>query len=155
MDEKMTFRNLGPTQRRLIIQSVGKIYRAQQRETRPRRPIEMARAKPKTDRWINRREIRSETSNRVYVIAQERSTGQWQCSCPGWITRRHCKHLASTEQARTNFMNHYRTSETPNGDATGWNQAFAPSRAVPVILDSDSGVAEGKPRRHIAYKEAD
>jgi hypothetical protein len=46
----------------------------------------------------NRFEIYSETSNRVYVVAQSKSTGEWGCSCPGWCIKRQgkerdCKHL--------------------------------------------------------------
>ena len=44
-----------------------------------------------------RMEIRSETSDRIYVIAQSKSSGDWECSCPGWVfkrgDRRDCKHL--------------------------------------------------------------
>ena len=46
----------------------------------------------------NRFEIRSESSNRVYIVAQSKSAGEWQCSCPGWCIKRpgkerNCKHL--------------------------------------------------------------
>lgn len=43
--------------------------------------------------WTNRFEIRSETSNRIYVIAQHKETGGYGCSCPSYCTRRKCKHL--------------------------------------------------------------
>jgi hypothetical protein len=43
--------------------------------------------------WINRMEIRSESSNRVYVIAQHAEKRYWACSCSGWKRHRHCKHL--------------------------------------------------------------
>ena len=41
----------------------------------------------------NRIEIKSETSNRLYVVAQNKKTNNWGCSCPGWIIHRKCKHL--------------------------------------------------------------
>lgn len=45
----------------------------------------------------NRIEIASETSNRVYIVAQRKTngthTGRWECSCMGWIRHRRCKHL--------------------------------------------------------------
>jgi len=46
----------------------------------------------------NRFEIASESSNRLYVVAQNKATGEWGCSCPGWIIKkagkeRTCKHL--------------------------------------------------------------
>jgi hypothetical protein len=42
---------------------------------------------------MNRFEIHSETSNRVYVIAQHKEKKHMGCSCPAWRTRRKCKHL--------------------------------------------------------------
>lgn len=50
---------------------------------------------PDNAEWTNRFEIRSETSNRVYVIAQHRDHRHWGCSCPSWRTRRQCKHLSA------------------------------------------------------------
>ena len=47
--------------------------------------------------WANQIEIKSETSSRIYVVAQKmeagRPTGTWGCSCPGWKAYRNCKHL--------------------------------------------------------------
>ena len=48
---------------------------------------------PDNDRYTNRIEIKSETSNRLYVIASNKSTGVWSCPCPVWIIHRKCKHL--------------------------------------------------------------
>ena len=52
---------------------------------------------PDTDQWENRFEIHSETSSRVYVIAQNKKGRFWACSCPGWKIARNgkrgCKHL--------------------------------------------------------------
>lgn len=48
---------------------------------------------PDNDRYTNRLEIRSRHSSRLYIVAQNKATGAWSCSCPGWISRRHCKHL--------------------------------------------------------------
>ena len=48
---------------------------------------------PDNDQWTNRFEIESETSNRVYIIAQNKKSGIWGCDCPSWKTRRYCKHL--------------------------------------------------------------
>ena len=50
---------------------------------------------PDNDQWTNRFEIRSESSDRVYIVAQHKGKGHWGCSCPGWRTRRKCKHLTA------------------------------------------------------------
>lgn len=48
---------------------------------------------PNKGEWCNRFEIRSSTSNKVYVIAQNQTKRHWGCSCRGWINHRKCKHL--------------------------------------------------------------
>lgn len=48
---------------------------------------------PGNDQWQNRFHIQSETSDRLYVIAQHKKKKHWACSCPGWKRLRHCKHL--------------------------------------------------------------
>lgn len=48
---------------------------------------------PDNDQWQNRFEIKSETSNRIYIIAQNKAKKFIGCSCPAWRTRRSCKHL--------------------------------------------------------------
>jgi len=48
---------------------------------------------PDNAQWTNRFEIKSESSDRLYRIAQNKNRGYWACSCPGWISRRNCKHL--------------------------------------------------------------
>ena len=48
---------------------------------------------PSDAQWENRFEIRSETSDRIYVIAQNKQGRWWGCSCPGWKRHRTCKHL--------------------------------------------------------------
>ena len=48
---------------------------------------------PDNDQWTNRFEIRSASSDRVYIIAQHKTKRHWGCSCPGWRAHRTCKHL--------------------------------------------------------------
>jgi prepilin-type N-terminal cleavage/methylation domain-containing protein len=48
---------------------------------------------PDNDQYTNRFEIKSQTSNRKYIIAQHKTSRWWACSCPGWIRTRSCKHL--------------------------------------------------------------
>lgn len=50
-------------------------------------------ALPDNTLWTNRFEIRSESSNRIYVVAMNKETGKWGCSCPGYCSKRKCKHL--------------------------------------------------------------
>lgn len=52
---------------------------------------------PDTDQWQNRFQIHSESSNRVYVVAQHRKKRHWACSCPGWKIHRNCKHLRALQ----------------------------------------------------------
>lgn len=54
---------------------------------------------PDNSQYKNRFEIKSESSNRLYTIAQRVSDGVVTCSCPGWIRARNghdnrtCKHV--------------------------------------------------------------
>ena len=56
------------------------------------RPLAML---PENAQWKNRFEIRSESSDRVYVVAQRKTNAAWACSCPGYVFHggRECKHL--------------------------------------------------------------
>lgn len=54
----------------------------------------------------NRMEVRSESSNRVYIVSRSKANGEWQCSCPGWVMKRPgkertCKHLQAMLPALT------------------------------------------------------
>lgn len=48
---------------------------------------------PDSKTWVNRFEVESETSNRLYIIAKRANKNEWGCSCRGWIIHRNCKHL--------------------------------------------------------------
>jgi hypothetical protein len=50
---------------------------------------------PDNDQWTNRFQIKSESSERLYTIAQNKSGLWWGCNCPGWISKKNCKHLRS------------------------------------------------------------
>jgi len=54
---------------------------------------------PDSDQWQNRFEIHSETSDRIYVIAQNKKWRRWGCSCPAYRTRRRCKHRHAVRPA--------------------------------------------------------
>jgi hypothetical protein len=48
---------------------------------------------PNNKLYQNRFEIHSETSDSVYIVAQNKDGLWWSCGCFGWIRHRHCKHL--------------------------------------------------------------
>ena len=48
---------------------------------------------PDNDQWTNRFQVKSESSNRLYTVAQNKKKRHWACSCPGYLTKRNCKHL--------------------------------------------------------------
>lgn len=48
---------------------------------------------PDTDHWQLRFTVESETSERLYTIAQHKTKKHWGCTCPGWKRHRTCKHL--------------------------------------------------------------
>lgn len=50
---------------------------------------------PDNRAFVNRFQIRSSSSDRLYTVAQSKTGRWWSCSCPGWIRHRHCKHLAA------------------------------------------------------------
>lgn len=93
---------------------------------------------PDTDQWINRIEIKSETSNRIYTVAQNRVGRYWACSCPAGKTRKNCKHLEkmglpgghtpfepSVAQAKKNeFLGSYKTYDGPKGNPQEWAKAL-------------------------------
>jgi len=50
---------------------------------------------PDTSAYVNRFDVRSETSDMVYTVAQSKSGRWWSCSCLGWIRHKKCKHLTA------------------------------------------------------------
>jgi len=52
---------------------------------------------PDNAQWCNRFEIHSETSDRVYIIAQNKTKRHFGCSCPAYRIHRHCKHLEALQ----------------------------------------------------------
>ncbi|MBN8852654.1 MAG: SWIM zinc finger family protein [Sphingobacteriales bacterium] len=54
-------------------------------------------ALPDNHQWQFRFEVKSETSDRVYIISQNKKRRFWACSCPGWKRHRKCKHLIALD----------------------------------------------------------
>ncbi len=95
--------------------------------------------------WTNRFEIVSESSDRVYVISQNKAKRHWACSCPAWRTRRYCKHLdtlglpgycrpheAKIEAATKTFMGCYKRRAGVRGSPGDWQAAFHHRMGVDV-----------------------
>lgn len=61
----------------------------------PKVYVDQSMILPDNDQWTHRFEIHSETSNRVYVVAQNKQKRHWGCSCPSYKVRRYCKHLSA------------------------------------------------------------
>src|SRR4051812_647157 len=90
--------------------------------------------------WVNRMEIKSETSDRVYVVSQHAAKRSWGCSCPGWRRHRRCKHLArlglpggeepfevaKDHGKKKGFLAGYRTYDAGagRGSAAEWQETF-------------------------------
>ncbi len=62
-------------------------------ETKPVIFIDDSLMLPDNSQWEKRFEVKSETSDRVYIVAQNKQKRHWACSCPGWKRYRKCKHL--------------------------------------------------------------
>ena len=50
-------------------------------------------ALPDNDQWQHRFEIKSETSDRIYIVSQNKKKRHWACSCMAYKRYRYCKHL--------------------------------------------------------------
>lgn len=56
-----------------------------------------SRALPDNAQYVNRFEIKSQSSNALYIVAQSKSGRWWACGCFGWIRHKHCKHLKALQ----------------------------------------------------------
>src|SRR5438874_455897 len=125
--------------------------------------------------WINRTEIRSETSNRVYVVSQHAAKRHWGCSCPGWKAHRRCKHLeqlglpggeqpfeVEKEHAKKRgFLDGYRTYDESEGrgGATQWRNVFSQRMGLDEArtalgLSASAGWDEVRQAFHLAATES-
>ena len=50
---------------------------------------------PDSKNYIMRMEIRGETRHKYIVAKRVTSLKRWECSCPGWIFKRKCKHITT------------------------------------------------------------
>jgi hypothetical protein len=127
------------------------------------------------NQWINRIEIKSETSNRVYVVAQHAQKRYWGCSCPGWRRHRRCKHLerlglpggegpfevGEGHVKKKGFLEGYRTYDDSagRGSPAEWRQVFAERMGLEEArstlgLSADAGWDEVRQAFHLAATES-
>lgn len=127
------------------------------------------------DQWMNRSEIRSETSNRIYVVSQHASKRFWGCSCPAWRTRRRCKHLeqlglpggeepfevAKNHAPKNGFLDGYPTYDPSAGHGTraDWRKAFTTQMGLDearqvLSLPPDAGWDAIRQALHLAATES-
>ncbi len=93
--------------------------------------FEMSRKLPDKGDYINRVEIKSSSSDRLYVVAQHKDSKEWKCECPGWTVKkegkeRTCKHLKKMGLDKKNtFLGKYKTAAGPKGTPEDWQRAAA------------------------------
>lgn len=90
---------------------------------------------PDNDRWTNRFQVKSASSDSLYVIAQQRADGVWGCSCPGWRHHRRCKHLTDVLQRLTKLAERI----------PGYNHLSLLISARTAYLDLEPAAAVAKP----------
>lgn len=78
---------------------------------------------PDNEQYTNRMEITG-SSGRVYIVAQHKEKRYWCCSCPGWKSRRKCKHLTEMD-----LPNNCVPFELGNDFTKGYKQAPKPGKA--------------------------
>ena len=93
---------------------------------------------PDNNQWTNRFEIKSESSNRKYIISQNIDKRHWGCSCPGWRT--------GEVQAPCNALS--AVFRAPIRSQAGNNQI-----AMPVKIDNTLGfkIAQSVPQDYGAH----
>jgi hypothetical protein len=97
----------------------------------------------KKDQWVDRREVKSETSDRVYIVSRHKVKGFWACSCMGWRRNRKCKHvdaivagLEKAGKAKKPFADNYKRYKGKPGSVEEWEKTFVPSSIEPEPVAS-------------------
>jgi len=129
----------------------------------------------KANQWINRTEIRSESSDRVYVVSQHAVMRHWACSCPSWRVRRRCKHLEELglpggeepfevpkdHSKRKGFLDGYKHYDAAEGygSRANWQETFAQRMGLDdarqaLGLAADAGWGEVRQAFQLAATES-
>jgi hypothetical protein len=98
------------------------------------------------DLWTNRITIRSASSSREYTVSERvidgQPSGTWGCSCPGYRTRRACKHLTAMGKTPAGHLNP-KTELTPRqAAAVSSSKSFADSAYSHYDTREGFGTAE-------------
>ncbi len=96
-----------------------------------------ARELPDNAAYCNRFEIKSETSDRIYIIAQSKTGRWWSCSCHGWLSRKKCKHLAAL-----GLPSHHQPFEPKGPESTMAKKSFAEIDAGRKRYDTSTGMGD-------------
>ena len=75
------------------------------------------------EQYTHRMEIVGSTG-RIYIVAQHKVKRYWTCNCPGWKSRRKCKHLE-----KMNLPPDCVPYELGNDFTSGYKQAPKPGKA--------------------------
>lgn len=114
---------------------------------------------PDTNRYRNRFEVESDSSDKKYTVAFDiaKNAGYWTCSCMGCCTRGQCKHLtrfglngrnagsshpANMEMIRSLVTNHPALYKTPVQEQypvapTTYAKKAKVEEAVPIWTEAD------------------
>lgn len=85
---------------------------------------------PDTAQYVNRFTVPSTSSSKMYLVSQRRTSGQWCCSCRGWTTHRHCRHLNDICARLGSFM--------ATAAALGTDKSAAASSVVAMLVSAQT-----------------
>jgi hypothetical protein len=103
-----------------------------------------SRLQPDNAQWTNRFEIRSGSSDRLYIVAQQRQDGAWGCSCPGWRHHRRCRHLTDFLRRLTALAD-----KMPAAERRPAHELVASARTAYLLLEPAAAVASPRARARI------
>jgi hypothetical protein len=85
---------------------------------------------PDAHGYHNRIGIKSESSNRIYVVSERDSDGEVCCSCMAGKSRKMCKHIKERKGIKlgNSFLDGYKTYEGSKGSPEEWKKAFGASK---------------------------
>lgn len=123
---------------------------------RPRASAELARLEragatllPDGPKHIHRMEIKSSSSSNKYIVAQSKTSGEWQCSCRGWIGWRKCKHIQSMLPLLLQAFGGHEATPKLSGTSAG---ETPPKKAVKSRLPAGEAERRAEARRKATWE---